>query len=129
MPYVCSCDTLCLACGLLIAHTDLLDLRMLLRLLQETSLSSCTHHAASDSASRLIADKHVGAPCVYQCNAALVMLYPFADHADLQVVDSAYMLRHRHSFCYAKHLDDHCTSDSDASFTACLPVALAPGAR
>jgi len=107
MPYVCSCDALCLACGLLIAHTDLLALRMLLRLLQETS----EHHAAFNSVSQLVADK------------------PFADYADLQTVDSAYMLRHVRSFCYAKNLDDCCTSDSDASFRACLPVALAPGAR
>ena len=125
MPYVCSCDALCLACGLLIAHTDLLALRTLLRLLQETS----AHHAASDSVSQLVADKHVGAPCVYRRHVDLVMLYPFADYADLQTVDSAYMLRHVRSFCYAKNLDDCCTSDSDASFRACLPVALAPGAR
>ncbi len=74
-----------------------------------------------------MANKHVGAPCDDQCNVDLVMLHPFADNADLQMVDSAYKSRHMHSFCYAKSLDDCCTSDSGASFRACLPVALAPG--
>lgn len=42
MPYVCSCDGLCLACGLLLAHTDMLALRTLLRLLQEKGcLQAC----------------------------------------------------------------------------------------
>ncbi len=86
------------------------------------------HHAASDSASQLIANKHVVTPCVYQCNVDLVMLHPFADNADLQTIDSSYALTHAHSFCYANTLDDYHTSDSDASFRAYLPVALAPGA-
>ena len=56
------------------------------------------------------------------------MLHPFADNADLQTIDSSYALTHAHSFCYANTLDDYHTSDSDASFRAYLPVALAPGA-
>jgi hypothetical protein len=126
MPYVCSCDGLRLACGFSIAHTDLLALRTLLRLLQITILSSGAHHAAS--ASHLMANKHVGAPHDYQCNVDLVMLHPFAGHADLQTIHSAHMSRHMHSFCYAENLDDCYTSDPDASFRACLPVVFAPGA-